>query len=75
MNILNAPHPRSRIYTSPNSYWSFLRDLLLGRIKKGDEVGKIEKVIAYELEPLLPFGPGDMVIDFSRNNKRMVGVG
>jgi len=46
MNILNAPHPRSRIYTSPNSYWSFLRDLLLGRIKKGDEVGKIEKVIA-----------------------------
>lgn len=26
---------------------------------------KIEKVIAYELEPLLPFGPGDMAIDFS----------
>jgi len=41
-----APHPRSRIYTNFNSYWSFLKDLILNRINKGDDVEKFEKALA-----------------------------
>jgi len=46
MNIFGAPHPRSRIYTKPKSYWSFWSDLLLGRFKKGNDVQKFERALA-----------------------------
>ena len=46
MNIFTAPHPRSRIYTSFNSYWSFFKDLILNRINKGNDVEKFEKALA-----------------------------
>ena len=44
--MFSAPHPRYRIYTNLKSYLSFLSDLILGRIKKGNEVEKLEKTIA-----------------------------
>ncbi len=44
--MFSAPHPRFRIYTSFNSYWSFFRDLILGRIKKGDDIEKLEQALA-----------------------------
>jgi len=46
MNIFSAPHPRSRIYTEFNSYWSFFRDLILGRTNKGNDVEKLEQALA-----------------------------
>ena len=46
MNIFGAPHPRSRIYTKPKSYWSFWSDLLLGRFNKGNDVQKFERALA-----------------------------
>lgn len=46
MVIFSAPHPRSRIYTRFNSYWSFFKDLILGRLNKGNEVEKLEKALA-----------------------------
>ncbi len=49
MNIFNAPQPRYRIYTHFNSYSSFLIDLILGRLKKGEEVEKLEKALAEKL--------------------------
>ena len=46
MNIFSAPHPRSRIYTNFNSYWSFLKDLFLNKINKGNDVEIFEKQLA-----------------------------
>jgi len=46
MNIFTAPHPRSRIYTNFNSYWSFFKDLILNRVNKGDDVERFEKTLA-----------------------------
>ncbi len=40
-----APHPRFRIYTRPKSYWSFFSDLILGRLKKGSDVEKLERLL------------------------------
>ncbi len=50
MAILSAPHPRYRIYTRPRSYTSFLGDLILGRINKGPDVGRLEMALAKKLE-------------------------
>lgn len=44
-----APHPRSRIYTSFNSYWSFVYDFLVGRLYKGNEVEILEQALADKL--------------------------
>jgi len=49
MSILSAPYPRSRLYTQPKSYWSFLSDLALGRFRKGNEVEKFERALAEKL--------------------------
>ncbi len=46
MNILKGPYPRFRMYTRINSYWWFFRDLILGRINKGDDVEKLEEELA-----------------------------
>lgn len=46
MNIFSAPNPRSRIYTNFNSYWSFLKDLALNKVNKGNDVEKLERAIA-----------------------------
>jgi len=40
------PYPRYRIYTCFNSYWWFFRDLLLGRLKKGNDVEILERKLA-----------------------------
>lgn len=44
-----APYPRSRIYTTFNSYSSFLIDLIFGRIRKGDSVEKLERMLSKKL--------------------------
>jgi perosamine synthetase len=50
MCLFSAPHSRSRIYTDFNSYWSFFRDLILGRFNKGNEVEKFERALADKFE-------------------------
>lgn len=45
MNIFKAPQPRYRLYTNFKSYWSFLFDLVSGRLKKGNEVAELEKAL------------------------------
>jgi dTDP-4-amino-4,6-dideoxygalactose transaminase len=42
----NMPYPRYRIYTRFNSYWWFFNDLLLGRLKKGNDVEILERKLA-----------------------------
>ena len=37
-----APMPRFRLYTRASDYLYFLRDLLLGRLTKGDDAEKME---------------------------------
>lgn len=44
-----APHPRSRIYTTLNSYLSFFINLLFGRITKGNDVVKLEQALSEKL--------------------------
>lgn len=44
-----GPHPRLRIYTTFNSYFSFLTDLIFFRIRKGNCVEKLEKALAQKL--------------------------
>ncbi len=46
MFFLKAPYPRFRIYADPGSYLSFFKDLILGRIKKGKDVGILEQSLA-----------------------------
>tara|TARA_Y100000031_G_scaffold154996_1_gene204380 strand:- start:2518 stop:3795 length:1278 start_codon:yes stop_codon:yes gene_type:complete len=41
-----APNARFRMYTRLNSYWWFFRDLILGRVNKGNDVEKLEKALA-----------------------------
>jgi len=48
--MFSAPHPRYRIYTRLNSYLSLLKDLILGRINKGQDVEKLEKALAKKFE-------------------------
>lgn len=48
--MFSAPHPRYRIYARPKSYTSFLSDLILGRINKGNDVEKLERALAQYLE-------------------------
>ncbi len=44
-----APHPRSRIYTTFNSYFSFFAELLSGRIATGDDTEKFERALSEKL--------------------------
>lgn len=44
-----APHPRSRIYTTFNSYSSFLINWFSGRLEKGADVDKLEQALAKKL--------------------------
>ena len=47
LNSMNfAPSPRFRIYTHLNSYWWFLKDLILRKVNKGNDVEKLEKALA-----------------------------
>lgn len=46
MNIFSAPHPRYRIYTTLNSYTSFLKDLIFGRFINGNDVEKFEQALS-----------------------------
>ncbi|MFZ5559778.1 MAG: DegT/DnrJ/EryC1/StrS family aminotransferase [Patescibacteria group bacterium] len=48
--MFSAPHPRYRIYTRLKSYTSFLGDLILGRINKGNDVEKLEKALTKKFE-------------------------
>lgn len=48
--MFSAPHPRFRIYTRLNSYFSLLKDLILRRINKGQSVEKLEKALAKKFE-------------------------
>jgi len=43
---VTAPLPRFRIYTTPTSYLSAFRDLLLGKALEGDDVRRFEQEIA-----------------------------
>jgi len=45
-----APSPRSRLYTTFNSYVSFLVNLLTGKINQGDDVAKFEQALAEKLD-------------------------
>lgn len=57
-----APHPRSRIYTTINSYSSLLLELISGTIKKGDDVEKFEQALAEKLDiPYVVCVPMDRV--------------
>jgi len=48
--MLSGPHPRSRIYTTLNSYFSFLINFILFKIKRGNnDVEKLEKALAKKL--------------------------
>jgi len=40
-----APDPRYRLYTSLNSYTSFAKDVLTGRLQQGSDVESIEKML------------------------------
>ena len=44
-----SPHPRSRIYTTLGSYLSFLVDFIFGRLKKGADVEKFERMLSEKL--------------------------
>ena len=44
--MLMAPKARYRLYTSARSYLSFLRDVITGRLHRGDAVGLLEQTIA-----------------------------
>src|SRR5258705_1258220 len=41
-----APMPRFRLYSRAGDYAAFLKDLLLGRLTKGDDVDRLERAIA-----------------------------
>ncbi|MFC1700644.1 DegT/DnrJ/EryC1/StrS family aminotransferase [Patescibacteria group bacterium] len=47
--MISGPYPRSKIYTTFNSYFSFLTSLIFFRIKKGNDVEKLEKTLAKRL--------------------------
>src|SRR5438552_18587587 len=40
-----APMPRFRLYTQASDYLYFLRDLLLGRLTRGDDAERLERAI------------------------------
>ncbi len=44
--IRSAPMPRFRLYTRAADYVRLLRDLLLGRLTRGDDVEALERAIA-----------------------------
>ncbi len=48
--MFSAPEPRFRMYTRANSYWWFFRDLILGRISKGDDVEILEEKLTKRFE-------------------------
>jgi dTDP-4-amino-4,6-dideoxygalactose transaminase len=48
-----APYPRYRIYTRPNSYIALARDFLLGRVRRGDDVRRLEEKLCGMLD--VPF--------------------
>lgn len=50
MAILKAPQPRYRLYTRFKSYASFASDLILGRIKKGSDVRRLEEALSKKFE-------------------------
>ena len=44
--MLMAPKARYRLYTSAHSYLSFLRDVITGRLHRGDAVEQLEQTVA-----------------------------
>lgn len=47
--MFSGPYPRSKIYTTLNSYFSFLTDIIFFRIRRGNDVRKLEKTLARKL--------------------------